>query len=71
MRYATFQASLDSSIEAAYRSNPGVSLSVARPPSGGRQRGTFTCEQNPFETTQENALFRVLGRRLRQEKGDN
>jgi len=45
-----FQAVLDSNVEAARHANPGVRLSVARPPDCGPHRGAFTCEQNPFET---------------------
>ena len=45
-----FQTALDANVKAARDANPGVRISVARPPQAGHQRGSFTCEQNPFET---------------------
>jgi MoaA/NifB/PqqE/SkfB family radical SAM enzyme len=45
-----FQAALDSNVKAARDANPGVRISVARPPDLGHHCGPFTCEQNPFET---------------------
>lgn len=45
-----FQSALDSNVTAARDANPGVRISVARPPDSGHHRGAFTCEQNPFET---------------------
>jgi GT2 family glycosyltransferase/MoaA/NifB/PqqE/SkfB family radical SAM enzyme len=45
-----FQTALDLNVKAARDGNPGMRISVARPPDFGHQRGAFTCEQNPFET---------------------
>ena len=47
---AAFQTALDSNVSAARDTNPGVRISVARPPIFNRQQGPFTCEQNPFDT---------------------
>jgi radical SAM protein with 4Fe4S-binding SPASM domain len=45
-----FQSALNSNVKAARDANPGVRVSVARPPDAGQHCGAFTCEQNPFET---------------------
>lgn len=45
-----FQIALDSNVKAARDANPGVRVSVARPPDFVHRNGAFTCEQNPFET---------------------
>jgi len=45
-----FQKALDSNVKAARDANPGVRISVARPPDFGPHRRSFTCEQNPFES---------------------
>ncbi len=46
----SFQVALDANVQAARAANPGVRISVARPPDFGPKPGPFTCEQNPFET---------------------
>jgi MoaA/NifB/PqqE/SkfB family radical SAM enzyme/GT2 family glycosyltransferase len=46
-----FERELEASIARASDINPGVRISVARPPNCAVPRGSFTCEQNPFETT--------------------
>lgn len=45
-----FQIALDSNVQAARDANPGLRVSVARPPEFSHHCGAFTCEQNPFET---------------------